>query len=279
EARAMGITVLPPDINESASDFNVVVREAPSDAEAEAANAKGKGKGKAKRKGRGQASGNAGERPEGQLLAIRFGMGAVRNVGGTAVEAILAARTDGGPFKNLFELCRRIDLKRVNKRTLEGLVHAGAIDSICEGHGRATLVATIDSAVDQGQSSQRDRESGQTGLFDLFATEQVFDERYPTVSEWTPKKRLLEEREALGFYLTGHPLDRYDQDIGKHASLRVGELRKELAGQELVLGGVVSELREITTKAGKTMGVFQLEDQYGRIEVVVFPRTWAGSTD
>ncbi|HVI02307.1 MAG TPA: hypothetical protein VM869_26525 [Enhygromyxa sp.] len=203
----------------------------------------------------------------------------MRNVGGNAVEAILAARTSEGPFKSLFELCRRVDLKRVNKRTLEGLIHAGAIDSIADGRGRATLVAAIDPAVEQGQSSQRDRDSGQFGLFDMFATTQVYSEEYPDAAEWTPKQRLLNERDALGFYLTGHPLDRYQQDIARHASVPIGELRKDLVGGELVLGGVITEPREITTKAGKTMGVFQLEDQFGRVEVVIFPRTWAEPTD
>jgi DNA polymerase-3 subunit alpha len=283
EARAMGITVLPPDVNESASDFNVVVRVlAPEQAGQAAANDAKKPKRGARR---GKAQQREQARPHSEGLAIRFGMGAVRNVGATAVESILTARaTDGsaqaaGPYKNLFELCRRVDLKRVNKRTLEGLVHAGALDSIAEGRGRATLMAAIDSAVEQGQGSQRDRESGQTGLFDLFAVVQVYNETYPDVAEWTPKQRLLAEREALGFYLTGHPLDRYDQDVRKHASMPIGELRKEQSGQELVLGGVVSELRQITTKAGKTMGVFQLEDQFGRVEVVVFPRTWAEPSD
>ena len=207
-------------------------------------------------------------------------MGAVRNVGGTAVESILEARTADGPFTSMFELCRRVDLKRVNKRTLEGLVHSGALDSVSGGRGRATLIGAIDSAVEQGQSSQRDRESGQTGLFDMFGgATPVYTEDYPEVAEWTPKQRLLAERDALGFYLTGHPLDRYQQDIDKHANVRIGELRKEQGGSELVLGGVVSELREITTKAGKTMGFFQLEDQFGRVEVIVFPRTWAEKTD
>jgi DNA polymerase-3 subunit alpha len=273
EARSMSITVLPPDVNESASDFNVVVRDKPAAAPGDAAQAKPKSKRAARRRAREQA------RPPGQILAIRFGMGAVRNVGGNAVESILAARAEEGAFESLFQLCRRVDLKRVNKRTIEGLIHSGALDSIADGHGRATLVAAIDSAVEQGQSSQRDRESGQTGLFDMFASEQVYNETYPKVSEWTPKQRLLNEREALGFYLTGHPLDRYQQDVDKHASVRIGELRKELQGSELVLGGVVSELREVTTKAGKTMGFFQLEDQFGRIEVIVFPRTWAEHTD
>ncbi|KIG12782.1 DNA polymerase III alpha subunit [Enhygromyxa salina] len=274
EARSMGITALPPDVNESASDFNVVVRDRPAEEPAEQG---GEPRPKTKKAARRRARERA--RPEGQMLAIRFGMGAVRNVGGNAVESILSARASEGRFESVFELCRRVDLKRVNKRTIEGLIHAGALDSIADGQGRAALVGAIDSAVEQGQSSQRDRDSGQTGLFDMFASEQVFNETYPKVAEWTPRQRLINEREALGFYLTGHPLDRYQQDVDKHASVRIGQLRPELQGSELVLGGVVSELREITTKAGKTMGFFQLEDQFGRVEVIVFPRTWAERTD
>ena len=279
EARTMGIRVLPPDVNESASDFNVVVRPILADGAEALAEPKPNPNSNPKSKGKKRKRKDERVTPEGELLAIRFGMGAVRNVGGTAVESILAARADEGPFKSLFELCRRVDLKRVNKRTLEGLVHSGAVDSVADGHGRATLVAAIDPAVEQGQRSQRDRESGQTGLFDMFATAAVYTEDYPEVPEWTPKLRLINERDALGFYLTGHPLDRFQQDVDRHASVRVGELRKDLQGSELVLGGVVSDLREITTKAGKTMGFFQLEDQFGRVEVIVFPRTWAERTD
>src|SRR5690606_9425366 len=299
EARSMGITVLAPDVNESASDFNVVVRpreqpdqaaeqgtkKAPSGGHHERPQstsperAKQAARKKAAAGGRKKHEPHQRVRPEDEILAMWFGMGAVRNVGGTAVEAILAAREQEGHFKSLFELCRRVDLQRVNKRTLEGLIHSGALDSIADGRGRATLVASIDSAVEQGQSSQRDRDSGQFGLFDMFASAQVFTEEYPEVAEWTPKQRLLNERDALGFYLTGHPLDRFQQDVDRHASVRVGELRKELVGGELVLGGVVSELREVTTKAGKTMGFFQLEDQFGRVEVVIFPRTWAEPID
>jgi DNA polymerase-3 subunit alpha len=277
EAKAMGITVLAPDVNESASDFNVVARAL---AEAEPATPEpGKAAGKGKTRSGKQAKGlERSQSQNKQTLAIRFGLGAVRNVGGNAVESILGARPDG-PFESLFELCRRIDLKKVNKRTLEGLVHSGALDSVACGHDRATLVAAIDKAVEAGQSSQRDRESGQRGLFDMFAAEQVFVEEYPKVAAWTPKQQLLAERDALGFYLTGHPLDRYQQDVDRHASLRIGQLRADQHEQELILGGVVSELREIHTKAGKTMGVFQLEDQFGRVEVVVFPRTWVTKLD
>jgi DNA polymerase-3 subunit alpha len=275
EAKAMGITVLSPDVNESASDFNVVAREvvvATPAPEPEPTKRKSTAKGKGKGLERSQSQTR-------QELAIRFGMGAVRNVGGNAVESILAARSQDGFFESLFELCRRVDLKKVNKRTLEGLVHSGALDSIAGSRDRATLMAAIDKAVEAGQSSQRDRESGQRGLFDMFASEQVFIEEYPQVAAWTPKQQLLAERDALGFYLTGHPLDRFQQDVDRHASLRIGQLRTDHDGSELVLGGVVSELREIHTKSGKVMGVFQLEDQFGRVEVVVFPRTWVTKID
>ncbi len=272
EAKAMGITVLSPDVNESAANFNVVAR-AVAEPAAEPAAAPGKRKPASKKGGLKRSQSQTQ-----QSLAIRFGLGAVRNVGGNAVESVLAARADG-PFETLFELCRRVDLKKVNKRTLEGLVHSGALDSVASGHDRATLMAAIDKAVEAGQGSQRDRESGQRGLFDMFASEQVFIEEYPKVAAWTPKQQLLAEREALGFYLTGHPLDRYQQDVDKHASLRIGQLRADQDGSEVVLGGVVSELREIHTKSGKVMGVFQLEDQFGRVEVVIFPRTWVTKLD
>ena len=241
EARGVGIEVLPPDVNESDRDFTVVF-----DAE--------------------------------RKQQIRFGLGAVRGVGSNAVDSILAARSEGEEFTSLFELCRRVDLKRVNKRVLEGLLRAGAFDSVSGGRKRAELHGAIEMAVDQGQSAQRDRESGQTGLFDMFAQtdDAVFVEQYPECEEWTPKERLLGEREALGFYLTGHPLDRFQQDVERFATTHIGGLRKDQDKSEVVLAGVICDFREVQTRSGKgPMGFFQLEDQYGRVEVVVFPKTYA----
>lgn len=243
EARSMDMTVLPPCVNESDADFGVVVRA------------------------------DAGK-------AIRFGLGAVRNVGSNAVESILDARREEGPFESIFDLCRRVDLKRVNKRTLEGLVHAGAFDSIANENHRAALAGAIEAAVDQGQSAQRDRESGQGSLFDIMAQpETAFVERYPDFEAWAPKIELMHERDALGFYLTGHPLDRYQQDVARHATARTAELDKAKVGADIIVGGVITELKPITTRAGKQMAVFQLEDQVGRLEVVVFPKTYATVLD
>ncbi|MCX4245714.1 DNA polymerase III subunit alpha [Paraliomyxa miuraensis] len=259
EARGAGIEVLPPDVNESGMDFSVV-KQAPA-VEGE--------------------PGEPGEEPGGSVeQQIRFGLGAVRGVGGAAVDSILSARQEGGSFASLYDLCRRIDLKKANKRTLEGLLRAGAFDSIAGDRARAQLFGAIESAVEQGQGAQRDRESGQRGLFDALLGDggapQVYAEEYPDCEEWSPKERLLGEREALGFYLTGHPLDRFQQDVERFATTNIGNLRKDMHGSEIVVAGVICDFREVQTRSGRgAMGFFQLEDQYGRIEVVVFPKTYA----
>ncbi|MFZ6181434.1 DNA polymerase III subunit alpha [Nannocystis pusilla] len=244
EARAMGLVVLSPDINESGRDFSVVRR---------------------KREG------------DGFDEQIRFGLAGIRGVGENAVDAILAARTTDGPFTSLFELCRRVDLKKVNKRTQEGLVCAGALDAIADKRGRACLHAAIERAIEQGQGASRDRAAGQFGLFDAIAdSAPVYTEEYPEVEPWEPREELLKEREALGFYLTGHPLDRYQQDVDKHATCRTGQIEAKHNGQEVTIAGVICDLREVQTRSGKgAMGFFQLEDQFGRVESVVFPKTYA----
>ncbi|MCA9648710.1 MAG: DNA polymerase III subunit alpha [Myxococcales bacterium] len=250
EARGAGIGVLPPDVNESGRDFSVVCKPI-----------------------EGQEQAGLYEQQ------IRFGLGAVRGVGAAAVDSILDARDGDGPFTSLFDLCRRIDLKKANKRTLEGLLRAGAFDSVAGGRARAQLLGAIERAVEQGQSAQRDRESGQRGLFDMLAdtaAETVYVEEYPDCEEWTPKERLLGEREALGFYLTGHPLDRFQQDVERFATTNVGNLRKDMHGNDVVLAGVICDFREVQTRSGRgPMGFFQLEDQYGRVEAIVFPKTYA----
>src|SRR5690606_25724244 len=153
-----GIMVLPPDVNESGRDFSVVRKSIVAE---------------------------DGASVDGEQQ-IRFGLGAVRGVGGAAVDSILAARSEGGPFASLYELCRRIDLKKANKRTLEGLLRAGAFDSVAGERGRAQLYGALEKAVELGQGAQRDRESQQVGLFDLLATaaaETVYIEEYPDCEE------------------------------------------------------------------------------------------------
>ena len=244
EARSSGIGVLPPCVNESERDFSVVTR--------------------------------LNEDTQQVEQLIRFGLGGIRGVGSNAVDSILAGRKDGGDFTSIFEMCRRVDIKKVNKRTIEGLLRAGGLDAVADGRGRSQLNAVIENAVEQGQGAQRDRESGQVGLFAAIAEpDSVFVEAYPDIEDWSPKERLLGEREALGFYLTGHPLDRFQQDVERFATSHVGKLHKGMDGAEVVIAGVICEFREIQTRSGKgPMCFFQLEDQYGRVEVIVFPKTY-----
>ncbi|RMG97143.1 MAG: DNA polymerase III subunit alpha [Deltaproteobacteria bacterium] len=239
EARAMGIEVRRPCVNVSRRDFSV-------------------------------------EKTESGGQAIRFGLGAVRNVGEGAVEAILAAREEGGPFSSLFDLCRRVDLKKVNRRTLEALIAAGAFDEVIPGGHRAAAMASLDRAVAEGQAVQRGRVAGQASLFDVADEADVYDDRYEDAEPWPAKKALLAEREALGFYLTGHPLDRVAADVDRFATCPSCDLRPDMDGRTVKLAGVVCDLRQVQTRSGRgAMAFFQLEDQFGRVEAVVFPKVLA----
>ncbi len=243
ESRAMGIEVLAPCVNESDSDFSVVER---------------------------------GDDNGGVVRSIRFGLGGVRNVGSNAVESIMAAREDEGIYESIFEFARRVDLKRVNKRTLEGLVMSGAFDGVARDHCRSVLFSSIDAAVEQGQSAARDRGTNQVSLFAALGDPSIeFVENYADEQPWDTRTRLRNENEALGFYLTGHPLDRYQMEIARHATVRTDGLGVHLAGKDVRVGGMVCELREVQTRSGRgPMGFFQLEDQVGRVECVAFTRAW-----
>ena len=245
EARAMGLVVERPDINESHLDFTVTPREA--------------GK------------------------VIRFGLGAVKGVGTNAVEAILEARASEGTFKSVFEICRRVDTQKCNRRVLEQLIKAGALDGLEGDHHRAQLLAVLDAALERGAAEQRDRRSGQTSLFGLFAASEplkpapgaVQGETYPEIEIWGPKQLLAFEKEALGFYVSGHPLDRYRGDLQRYANAATSDF---LAGKKGVgdaaIGGIVSQYREMITKKGDKMARFMLEDSEGTLEVIAFPKTF-----
>jgi DNA polymerase-3 subunit alpha len=251
EARAMGLVVERPDIDESMQDFTVT---ATRTADGEAAK------------------------------VIRFGLGAVKGVGGTAVEAILEARASDGRFASIYELCRRVDTQRCNRRVLEQLIKSGALDGLPGGHHRAQLLAGLDGALERGASEQRDRRSGQTSLFGLFAAQEParvapgspgMGEVYPEIEIWGPKQLLAFEKEALGFYVSGHPLDRYRGDLLRYASATTSDF---LAGKRGVgdasIGGIVSQYREMITKKGDKMARFMLEDAEGTLEVIAFPKTF-----
>jgi DNA polymerase-3 subunit alpha len=209
--------------------------------------------------------------------SMRFGMGAVKNVGAGAIEAILESRAEG-PFKDLYDFCERVDLRRVNKRVVESLIKCGAFDST--GATRSSLMEGLEAASSYGQKIQEERASAQVSLF---GTEEVTrgngagGMKLPTVAEWHDKEKLAYEKEALGFLITGHPLDRYIDDIRRLASCDIINLTEQTEGSEVRICGIVCGLKEIVTKKGlgDRMGFVTIEDLTGTVEVTVFSDVYA----
>ncbi len=198
---------------------------------------------------------------------IRFGLGAVKNVGPGAIAEILAAREAEGPFVTLFDLCRRVDLGKVNRRVLESLVGAGAADSL--GGHRAELVAAAVEAFSVGQRTQRERARGQESLFGEVAPE-IESPRLPAVEPWDSKTRIAKEKEFLGFYLTDHPLAALRTEIEAISNADAQVLASLADGTEVRLVGLVSAIKRIADRKGKPMAFVTLEDFAGQIEVLVF---------
>lgn len=198
---------------------------------------------------------------------IRFGLGAVKNVGRGAVEEILRARTDGA-FSSLFDLTRRIDLRVVNKRVIESLIKAGAFDSV--DSRRATLSTSVERAFEKGVAARKERERQQVSLFGPMSKEDL-DEHYLVVEDWALEELLSNEKEALGFYFSGHPLDRFRGEVKASVTCETGELKELPEGSRVTLGGIIVSKREIKDRKGRNMGFFTLEDFQGTVEVVVFP--------
>ena len=207
--------------------------------------------------------------------AIRFGLLAVKNVGEGAIESIITARQEGGDYRSLADFCSRVDLRLVNKRVMESIVKVGAMSRF--GHA-AQLLAALDDAMAAGQAVQRDRTSGQTSLFDMAASPEDLERPLPAVPEALSRERLRWEKELLGLYLSEHPLGALTEQIAQYVTAYSGDLKDEsLDGQRVVMGGIVTGIRTVTTRNKETMAVATFEDLHGTLEVVVFPRMYATS--
>lgn len=204
--------------------------------------------------------------------AIRFGLAAIRNVGVGAVDTIIAARESGGPFRTLADLCARVDTRQVNQRVIASLVKAGALDSL--GASRAQMLQSLDDTLEQAQRSQRARDQGQTGLFDLGASASDLPVPDASVSEFSPEERLTMEREMLGLYISDHPLRRWQPVIDGKATTTIAQLPDLRDRQEVVVGGLVGAVKRSITRSGSAMAFLTLEDLTGSVEVLVFPRAY-----
>ncbi|HGH6006209.1 TPA: DNA polymerase III subunit alpha [Vibrio cholerae] len=201
--------------------------------------------------------------------AIVYGIGAIKGVGEGPIEAILEARNKGGYFKDLFDFCARIDLKKVNKRVIEKLILAGALDRL--GPHRAAMMASVDDAVRAASQYHQAEAFGQADMFGVLtdAPEEV-EQKYTQVPEWPEKVRLEGERETLGLYLTGHPVDEYLKELTKYTSCRLNEAAPTRRDQSLTVAGLVIAARVMTTKRGTRIGLMTLDDRSGRMEVMLY---------
>lgn len=204
---------------------------------------------------------------------IRFGLAGIKSTGGAAVEAIISARSEGGPFTSLTDFCCRVNMRVVNKRVVEHLIKSGAMDSF--GARRSQLLAVIDQAIDLGAACQRDRANGQLGLFGDDQTFGMEEIRLPQLPE-IPKQTLLQyEKELLGFYVTDHPLSEYKAVMQRFMPLHqfIGETQVQ-DNQFVRVAGIISSCTIKTTKSGDTMALLTLEDFTGRFPVIVFPKSY-----
>ncbi|HUK53759.1 MAG TPA: DNA polymerase III subunit alpha [Candidatus Binatia bacterium] len=236
EARAAGITVLPPDVNSSDMDFT----------------------------------------PAGE--AIRFGLRAIRNVGENAVRGILEARQATTGFRSLAQFCEAVDLRLLNRRMVESLIRAGAMDSL--GARRAQLMAMIDRAMEEAQRMGRARSVGQHGLFGG-GTSQAAEppaDLLPDVEEWPEHERLAREYEMLGFYVSGHPLERFRARLEELSVCPLGTLEERAQagdGADVTVAGIVAALRPMRSKKGARWAILTLQDMTGAAEVLAFPESFA----
>jgi len=250
ECKEMGISVEPPDVQVSGAQFTPHVTS------------------------------------EGQ--AIRFGLAAVKNVGGNAIESIKKAREElGGRFRSFWEFCEKVDLRVMNKRVIESLIKAGALDSLGK---RGPLYSAVDKAMERAQKAQRDEAHGQTGLFGLFNEAPAHGhggDELPRTADWEEGERLANEKEVLGFFVSGHPLDKYAEKLRNLPGvISVAEALERKPperrwgkdsdpGDELQVAGIMQGLRvQKTKREGKLYAQAVLEDATGKIELIAFPRDY-----
>jgi len=235
ECEEHDIEVLPPDINESFKDFNV------------------------------------------KDDRIRFGLAAVKNVGESALDIIIEEREKNGKFTSLSDFCNRVDSRRVNSRVIESLIKSGSFDSL--GYKRAQYIAVMDQAMEQAKAVQRDLQSGQMSLFGVAPESQKKKELshipMPDIDEWDEREKLASEKETVGFYITGHPLNDALAEINTVTDCQIQELGEWGDDQPVRFGGLIRTYKKHKSKRGDPMAFLTIEDIFESVEVVVFPDTYS----
>ena len=199
---------------------------------------------------------------------IRFGLSAIKNVGTGAVESIVKTRTEKGPFTDIFDFCARVDLHLVNKKTIESLIQAGAFDSLHQN--RAQLFESVERAVSYGQNMQEHSGKGQSSLFESSIAKVEMRPSLLPVEPWKETEILTREKAVLGFYLSGHPLDKYREEIEAFANVHLGHGAGSGAGSTVRACGIVAGVKRKIDKRGNTMAFVTLEDFTGKADCIVF---------
>jgi DNA polymerase III subunit alpha len=210
--------------------------------------------------------------------SIRFGLASVKNVGEGVSEGIIETRTSGGSFASIEQFFERVDVRHLNKRALESLVKAGAFDTLAE---RASLLASLDRLIGYAQREQKQRESGQTSLFALMGDEgaSIQGPQLESAPEATQQQKLTWEKELLGIYLSEHPFARVAEELRGVLTCGLVEVNCDFHNRELLIGGVVSGLRSLSTRDGRQFLAAEIEDMTGNLEVTVWPETWEQTRD
>lgn len=209
-----------------------------------------------------------------QGKSVRFGLAGIKNLGENAIDVIVKARDQDGPFVSLADFCSRVDFHVINKRAVESLIKCGAMDSF--GYKRSQLMAVADQAISLGSLNQKDHASGQMGLFDM-DEESVVELNYPDVEEYPIEMRLAMEKEYDGFYFSGHPLNKYKKimDTLTPIAALFGEGNRDYDGKVVHVGGLITAKRQVTTKRNDQMAILTIEDYTHPLTVVVFPKTYS----
>ncbi|MGI9103073.1 MAG: DNA polymerase III subunit alpha, partial [Terriglobales bacterium] len=208
--------------------------------------------------------------------AIRFGLAAIKNVGQNAIESIITARKKLGKFRSFFEFCENVDLRLLNKRVLESFIKSGAMDSFGR---RKQLFDAVDKAMERGQKAQRDIEAGQHGLFGVFDEPQSrsAEPEFLEGAEWDEQQRLTFEKEILGFFITGHPLQKYEArllDFNAQSTQVIAAMKQSTGRDEIYTAGMLTNVRVLKSKKGEFYAQAVLEDMLGTVEAIVFPEAY-----
>ncbi len=235
ETGVMGINVLPPDVNASQAQFSVI-----------------------------------------DDHTIRYGLLAVKNIGSSAIESMVKEREKQGGFKSIFDFCQRVDLRLNNRKVLESLIKSGSMDSFFAK--RAQLMAVLDRALDTGIKNQKEEQTGQFSFFKMQEEQSGFgtqEENLPDIPEWPTAQVLAQEKTLLGFYLSGHPLQRYRVEIEEFADFTTASLKNAQDGKDARMIGLIQSVKLTTTKkTNERMAIVGLEDMEGAMEIVIFPSSY-----